>query len=63
MSKAATAAIDTTDIKTRAILHTLRPMSAQDEAAGDMPTMITRGEGVHIFDAQIAAQFGHQFGP
>lgn len=50
MSKAATVAIDTTDIKTRAILHTLRPMSAQDEAAGDMPTMITRGEGVHIFD-------------
>jgi putrescine---pyruvate transaminase len=30
--------------------HTLRPMSAQDEALRDAPTMITRGDGVFIFD-------------
>jgi adenosylmethionine-8-amino-7-oxononanoate aminotransferase len=36
--------------KEAALSHTLRPMSAQDEALGDIPTLITRGDGVHIFD-------------
>ena len=36
--------------KEQALLHTLRPMSAQDEASGDMPAIITRGEGVYISD-------------
>jgi len=37
-------------LKESALVHTLRPMSAQDEALGDLPTLITRGDGVHIFD-------------
>lgn len=34
----------------RAIAHSLRPMSAQDEFPGDMPTIIDQGEGVYITD-------------
>lgn len=34
----------------RAIAHTLRPMSAQDEYPGDMPSIIDQGEGVYITD-------------
>ena len=49
MSK--TSSAETVDLQARAIAHTLRPMSAQDEAAGDMPTVVTRGEGVYIFDS------------
>lgn len=37
-------------LKKHATCRTLRPMSAQDEMLGDMPTIIDRGEGVYITD-------------
>lgn len=50
MMNAASDATKHASVKDWALQHTLRPMSAQDEALGDMPTLITRGEGVHIYD-------------
>lgn len=50
MNSTVRTATDSWSPKEQALLHTLRPMSAQDEASGDMPSIITRGEGVHIFD-------------
>lgn len=37
-------------LKEHVIGRTFRPMSAQDEAQGDMPTIINRGDGVYITD-------------
>ncbi|MFA7587220.1 MAG: aminotransferase class III-fold pyridoxal phosphate-dependent enzyme, partial [Novosphingobium sp.] len=37
-------------LKDHVIGRTFRPVSAQDELLGDMPSIITRGEGVHITD-------------
>ena len=37
-------------LKDHVLGRTLRPMSAQDEAQGDIPSIIDRGDGVHITD-------------
>jgi len=37
-------------LKARSVEKTLRPWSAQDEVPGDMPTIITEGDGVYITD-------------
>ncbi len=37
-------------LKDHVVGRTFRPMSAQDEMQGDMPSIINRGEGVHITD-------------
>jgi len=37
-------------LKEHSTRRTLRPMSAQDEMAGDMPTIVEKGDGVYITD-------------
>lgn len=37
-------------LKAEVVRHTLRPLSAQDEAAGDMPQIMSEGEGVYVTD-------------
>ncbi|MFA7440188.1 MAG: aminotransferase class III-fold pyridoxal phosphate-dependent enzyme [Sphingomonadaceae bacterium] len=41
---------DTNWLKSEVLRHTLRPLSAQDEAMGDLPQIMATGDGVYVTD-------------